>query len=229
MIGVYKITNNLDKKSYIGISVNIEKRWNAHKNPYNWSREANKILYRAFVKYGIQNFSFTVLEECSVEELEEKEKYYIEMYDTYKNGYNATAGGEDNAGDSHPGHKLTEEDIKDIRISYGNLERKNEVYERYKNRIGESGFHKIWNGETWKGITEEVYTPEIKLFHKHNTANKGSKNGRARLTENDVRNIRIRRKNGEALSEVYKDYQDRLTKGSFTNVWTYQNWKNIIV
>ena len=76
---------------------------------------------------------------------------------------------------------------------------------------------------------EEVYTEEIKEFHKHNTANKGSKNGRSRLTEEDVKTIRIRRKNGEILSEVYKDYADRITYGSFTNVWTYQNWKNIIV
>ena len=36
-------------------------------------------------------------------------------------------------------------------------------------------------------------------------------------------------KKGEILSEVYKDYQDKITYGSFTNVWTYQNWKNIIV
>ena len=76
---------------------------------------------------------------------------------------------------------------------------------------------------------EEVYTPEIKEFHRHNTANKGSKNGRSRLTETDVRNIRIRRKNGEKLLDVYQDYQDKITYGSFTNVWTYQNWKNIVV
>lgn len=43
----------------------------------------------------------------------------------------------------------------------------------------------------------EVYTPENKEFHLHNTGNKGSSNGRSRLTEDDVRAIRIRRKNGE--------------------------------
>jgi hypothetical protein len=75
----------------------------------------------------------------------------------------------------------------------------------------------------------EVYTEENKVFHKHNTANTGSNNGRSRLTEDEVRKIRIRRKNGEILSDVYQDYKDKLTYGSFTNVWTYQNWKNIIV
>ena len=68
-----------------------------------------------------------------------------------------------------------------------------------------------------------------KVYHLHDTANKGSNNGRSRLTEDEVRTIRLRRKNGDNIREVYKDYQDKLTYGSFTNVWTYQNWKNIIV
>ena len=229
MIGIYKITNLINNKSYIGLSTHIEDRWNYHKSPYNWQREQNKTLYQAIIKYGIENFNFEILEECSPEQLSEKEKYYIKKYDTYNNGYNMTAGGEDHHGESHPKHKLSEIDIIDIRTRYDNLERKNEVYELYKDRIGESGFHKIWNGETWKNVMMEVYTPENKLYHLHNTANKGSNNGRAQLTEQDVYNIRLRRKNGEQLKEVYKDYQDKLTKGSFSNVWTYQNWKNIVV
>ena len=75
----------------------------------------------------------------------------------------------------------------------------------------------------------EVFTEENKNFHKHNTSNNGSKNGRSRLNENDVYQIRLRRKNGENIREVYKDYSNKITYGSFTNVWTYQNWKNIIV
>lgn len=75
----------------------------------------------------------------------------------------------------------------------------------------------------------EVYTEENKLFHKNNTGNSGSSNGRARLTEEDVKNIRLRRKQGENIKTVYQDYKDKLTYGSFSNVWTYQNWKNIIV
>ena len=229
MIGIYKITNKINGHSYIGLSVDIERRWNDHKSPYCWKRECNKPLYKAFVEYGIKNFSFEILEECSIKDLGDKEKYYIEKFNTYKDGYNATTGGEDYNGEGHPKHKLNKDDIIDIRTRYNNLERKHEVYELYKNRIGESGFHKIWNCETWKGIMEEVYTPENKEFHKHNTANKGSQNGRSKLTEIEVKEIRQRRKNGEKLLDVYQDYQDKLTYGSFTNVWTYQNWKNIVV
>lgn len=75
----------------------------------------------------------------------------------------------------------------------------------------------------------EVYTSENKAFHKHNTSNSGSRNGRSKLNENDVRIIRLRRKNKEKLLDVYQDYCDKITYGSFTNIWTYQNWKNIIV
>ena len=229
MIGIYKITNLINGHSYIGLSTHIEDRWQYHKTKYNWEREKDKLLYKAIIKYGIDNFKFEVLEECSPEQLSDKEKYYIEKYDTYHNGYNMTAGGEDHHGESHPKHKLSKEDVIDIRTRYDNLERRQEVYELYKDRIGDSGFGKIWKGETWQNIMMEVYTPENKLYHLHDTANKGSKNGRARLTEEDVRIIRTRRKNGEQLKEVYKDYQDKITKGSFENVWAYQNWKDIVV
>lgn len=229
MIGVYKITNKINNKCYIGISTNIEHRWEQHKNPYNWDRESSKLLYKAFQKYGLENFNFDIIEQCEISQLSQKEEFYISFYNSYKNGYNMTAGGETNQGESHPKHKLTKEDIIDIRTRYENLERKQEVYQLYKDRIGESGFHKIWNNETWKTIKQEVYTPENKEFHKNNTANKGSKNGRSKLNEQDVKNIRTRRKNGEILSKVYEDYKDKLTYKSFVNVWSYQNWKEIVV
>jgi len=128
MIGIYKITNLINGKSYIGLSTHIEDRWQYHKTCYNWEREKNKLLYKAIIKYGIENFNFEVLEECLPEELSDKEKYYIEKYDTYKNGYNMTAGGEDHHGEGHPKHKLSKEDVIDIRTRYDNLERRKEVY-----------------------------------------------------------------------------------------------------
>ena len=229
MIGIYKITNKINNHSYIGQSIHIEKRWNEHQTEYNWERECRKPLYLAFQKYGLENFTFEVLEECEPQDLNNKEKYYIEYYNTYKDGYNQTTGGEDNYGENHPGHKLTEQDVINIRIRYNNHERKKTVYLDYNNRIGESGFSKIWKGQTWTDILPEVYTEENKNFHKNNTGNEGSSNGRSKITEQDVYNIRLRRKNGEALKDVYEDYKDKLTKGSFTNIWSYQNWKNIVV
>lgn len=95
-IGIYKFTNKITNKSYIGQSINIEKRFEQHSNnAYNSNIiEYNYPFYRAIRKYGIENFTFEILELCSIEELSVKEKYYIDKYDTFKNGYNLTIGGE---------------------------------------------------------------------------------------------------------------------------------------
>lgn len=63
----------------------------------------------------------------------------------------------------------------------------------------------------------EVYTPERIKYHAMHTGNNGSYNGRAHLTESDVIDIRTRYKNGEPIKEIYKDYQNKLTYGSFCN------------
>lgn len=233
--GIYKITNKKNGKCYIGLSQNIFQRWQNHQQKYlcENDKEYDKALYRALRKYGIEEFTWEILEYCEIDKLAEKEIYWIEKEEAYTKGYNETKGGDiggfDRNGELHPNHKLTKQDVINIRTRYNNLERKNEVYLDYKNCIGESGFGKIWKGETWKQVMPEVYSTENKIFHVNNTGNSGSKNGRSRLIEEDVLEIRTRRKNGENIRKVYEDYQDLITYGSFKNVWTYQNWKNIIV
>ena len=82
--GIYKITNLINGKMYIGQAQDIYKRWYAHK--YSAFKKDNKrynvILYRAIRKYGLENFEFEILEECCVGELNEKEIYYINKYNT---------------------------------------------------------------------------------------------------------------------------------------------------
>lgn len=232
MIGIYKITNLVNDKVYIGQSNCIEKRIAQHKSPYEQQRFSSKPLYQAFSKYGIDNFKFEVVEECQITELDEKEMYWISQCQslTYQNGYNVRSGGEGNAGENHPRHKMTEKDVIDIRTRYNNRERCKDVEKMYMDRIGRSGFSKIWKGETWVHIMPEVYTEGNKQFHKHNTGQQGSQNGRSKLTEEDVISIRMRKKNGEAWDSVYKDYvYTGITEGSFRNTWRGYNWKHIIV
>ena len=85
MIGIYKITNKLNGDAYIGQSVEIENRLEDHKKPYNLNREENKRLYQAFIQFGLNNFTFEIIEECKITELNEKEKYWISFYNTYPN------------------------------------------------------------------------------------------------------------------------------------------------
>ena len=85
--GVYLIKNNLNGKCYVGSSSNIMKRWNEHRSLSTWEKCRND-LYKDFQEYGLENFSFKVLEECAETELFQKERYYIEILGTIENGYN---------------------------------------------------------------------------------------------------------------------------------------------
>lgn len=93
---IYKITNTINSKVYIGQTIKTaEKRFQQHRNNYTKSYFSQIVLYKAFKKYGIENFSFEIIEEIPNEELDLREKYWIEQYDSYNNGYNSTLGGRD--------------------------------------------------------------------------------------------------------------------------------------
>lgn len=98
MCGIYKITNLLNNKVYIGQSVNIARRWKDHRSrPFQQGEDFERnYLYRAIRKNGLENFSFEIIEECAQEELNEKEKYWISHYKSYLEdfGYNQTLGGD---------------------------------------------------------------------------------------------------------------------------------------
>jgi group I intron endonuclease len=99
MIGIYKITNKITGKSYIGQSINTSKRIKEHFWKATCSKDVsfNSILHQAIRKYGAENFEIEILKECTVEELDELEKHYIKMYDTISpNGYNILEGGQKN-------------------------------------------------------------------------------------------------------------------------------------
>lgn len=93
--GIYKITNIVNNKVYIGKSIQIERRWSEHKSEINNLNKQNH-LYRAMRKYGIDNFQFEIIEICSDNNniLSEREKYWINFYNSYETGYNETRGGE---------------------------------------------------------------------------------------------------------------------------------------
>lgn len=92
MINIYKITNKLNGQSYIGQTTNFKKRIQAHKNNFRHKKYDIK-LYRAFEKYGLEQFSFEVLETVKREDADSREKNYIALYKTFEKGYNETDGG----------------------------------------------------------------------------------------------------------------------------------------
>lgn len=107
--GIYKITNLINNKVYIGQSIDIKQRWYNHLHHHQHLKDLP--LYRAFKKYGITNFTFNIIEECNVQDLDEREKYWIQYYNSYNNGYNMTTGGQ---GVHNTEIKLSAKDIKNI-------------------------------------------------------------------------------------------------------------------
>lgn len=226
MIGIYKYTNKTNNKIYIGMSNDILRRKWEHQTMAN--RGDDTYFHHALAKYGSDNFIFEVIETFDTydpELLGEREKYWIQYYNSQEDGYNETSGGDLGCGRA----KLTKEDVIAIRIRYQNRERCMDVYEDYKHLIKRSGFNKIWKGETWKYIMPEIYTLENRIYHKMHTSNPGQKNGRTKLTDQDVYNMRLRYKNGELAKDIYEDYKDKITYRSFQNILCYRNWKHIIV
>lgn len=96
--GIYKITNIITDECYIGQAVDIYKRWNEHcKCGLGIDTPPGNKLYKAIQQYGLENFTFELLTECNQTELNEKEKYFIELYQANTFGYNGNKGVSNNA------------------------------------------------------------------------------------------------------------------------------------
>ena len=87
--GIYRITNLKTNEAYIGKSTNIKTRWQNHcKTAIGLDGMARTKIHSAMKEYGIDNFSFEVLEKCTKENYSEREKYWINFYETNVYGYN---------------------------------------------------------------------------------------------------------------------------------------------
>ena len=92
--GIYKITNTDTQRAYIGRSTDIKKRLTEHvKGAFNISTIADQEIHRVMGREGVDKFSFEVLEKVEKEKLNEREKYWIDFYQTQSYGYNQNKGG----------------------------------------------------------------------------------------------------------------------------------------
>ena len=89
--GIYKITNKINGKIYIGQSTNCYGRWLQHRSA---SKTDNRPLYQDMRKYGLDNFTFKIIEKMPAYLLNTREQEYIQKYDCmYPKGYNIEKGG----------------------------------------------------------------------------------------------------------------------------------------
>lgn len=93
---IYLITNEINSKVYIGQTVqSLKKRFSGHCCYSKSDRSENMYIKRAIHKYGKDKFHISLLEECPIENLNNREKYWINFYNSYNEGYNLTKGGQD--------------------------------------------------------------------------------------------------------------------------------------
>ena len=92
--GIYKITNLKTNEMYIGKSTDIKSRWQQHcKTVFNCGTIASSLLHIKMGQYGIENFTFEVVERVDKDQLSEREKFYIDFYQTKEYGMNQKKGG----------------------------------------------------------------------------------------------------------------------------------------
>lgn len=241
MIGIYMFTNKINGHKYIGQSINIEKRYQEHYYA-SYNKNSHDYIYpihAAIRKYGIENFSFEILEECLKEELNKKEIYWINYYDSYNNGYNQTPGGDFNPSyipeivekrtykllndleinkklshkeETNPNAKLTKQDVISIRNAYREGKTLGEVYPYYKNKISRSGFQACWLGNSWKEVMPEVFEERVT-----------KKTGGSKRTPNEIYNIRIDFMSGISRKDLEIKYN--LTKSNLSRILNIKQWQ----
>ena len=141
--GIYKVTNKINGKVYIGQSVDIGRRWRQH-----MTAEDDIYFHKAIQKYGVENFEWEVIEQCKKKDLDAREAYWIEYYDSFNKGYNCTKGGEGvSDGEDHPRWKGGPEYRKEYKKQYYEAnkeqikekmkERSKEYYQAHKEQVKE--------------------------------------------------------------------------------------------
>ena len=223
MIGIYKITKKSNGKSYIGQSNNIERRFIEHQTKGKSSRIPVDV---AIEKYGKDAFNYEIIEECTLDELNEKEKYWISYYNTLNNGYNCSVGGDQQSiGENNGRAKLTEQDVIKIRIAYANHKKQRDIYEDYKDKISFNYFQNVWQGRSWSYIMPEVFTEENKKYYIYQNSN-GSNGASSQFSDDEVIKIRKRYVN-ENAKEIYNDYKNRVSFQTFQAMLWGRSYKNL--
>lgn len=156
--GIYCIENIITNKKYIGQSVNIKDRWYKHKNALCKNIHDNDYLQKAWNKYGEDNFKFYILEECNQSELDNREIYYINSYNTlnYNYGYNLKEGGQCGSISEYGNNKKRDTLKKTYEITDLKEKRKHNALKQWSNPEIKAKITGINNGMYGKTHTKEA-------------------------------------------------------------------------
>lgn len=204
MKGIYKYTNLINGKIYIGQSIHLSIRYNQHKNRYNDEKdnEYPYAFHTALRKYGWENFHYEILidnDDLTLEDLDNLEIYYIAYYDSYNNGYNEDKGGSKAV---HP-RKLNEELVLELKLEIKNTDISfNELSKKYNISIGMVS--DINKGNHWNFVGDFTYP----IRNTSLKQNKGERHPRAHFSDEEVFKIR-KEYVTEELDNLYLKYKNK--------------------
>lgn len=248
--GIYAIKNLTDGKTYIGRSVNIEKRWNEHKWQLDSNRHINRHLQGAWNRGD--KFDFSILEECENGLLNEREIYWIAYYNTTDSthGYNLCEGGKSTTGrrcgeetkkkisEKNKGRKCDREVVEKRKTS---LKKHMEEDDKFANHVRSQWFRKGHN--LGKEAPNKGKRASEETRQKLSVAFKGKKKPKsqgiklrkrfsgensitAKLKERDVVQIRLRFLSGERQCVILRDYPN-ITPQTMYDICRYRRWKSV--
>ena len=230
MKAIYKWTNLINGKVYIGKSVDVAKRIREYR--YEVKRQSKRPIIQALIKYGFQNFKFEIIENCdflSNEQILQREQYWMNLYDSQnlQKGYNLLNAVESPAeklsvGSTNVKARLNEEKVLTIREAIYDMQiSPAEVYKMYHNEISYPAFEKAYRGTTWTNVDTSMIRDRTKEVPRKN-------NPKAKLTKQDVKNIRYRYEVlKEDISTIYESYLGICSRNTIKRVCDYETWKNI--
>lgn len=230
MKAIYKWTNLINGKVYIGKSIDIAKRLREYR--YEVKQQSKRPIIQALIKYGFENFKFEIIENCDFltnEQILQREQYWMNFYDSQnlQKGYNLLNAVESPAerlsiGSTNVKARLNEEKVLTIREAIYNMRiSPAEVYKMYHNEISYPAFEKAYRGATWTNVDTSMIRNRIKEVPRRNQS-------KAKLTKEDVRNIRYRHEVlGEDISTIYESYLGICSRNTIKRVCDYETWKNI--
>ena len=202
---IYKIFNNFDDKIYIGLTTKSKaiERWYQHRYSARHLTDSDKsYLHRAMSKYGVDNFSFEIIEEIPNSQLPKREKYWINYYNTYSpNGYNLTKGGEGTPGFSRP--QTEEEKFKrgeSLKKYYNNHP---EAKERMRERMIEQNKNPIFRQRILEGY-QNFYKKNPNYFSGENNPFYGKHHTEENLQK--IQNAANKRK--KVIQQLDKDTRE---------------------
>jgi len=213
--GIYCIRNALNNKRYIGqTSKSFKSRWYNHRYTLTNNKHDNQRLQNAWNKYGEENFIFEVLEEIkNVELLTEREQYFADTYDTFRNGYNMKPCVDSSLGFRHS--KKTKEKLSNLAKSRNLIGKKNPWYGKGSFQSGDKNpfYGKTHSEEARKLIGQKSIGRSV-----------GEKSPLAKLTWEKVREIREKYKTG-LYTHLALSLEYDVSRSNIGNILANKRWK----